>query len=71
MRPLVILPTDNGRFILGIPSVAGLSIIEVFSSLTELKSFAMGILGFCEHFSPEIEIPQSFIDAFREEQDGR
>jgi hypothetical protein len=60
------LTTDtNGVVTIATETPIGLLPLLYFSSLRETRKFAMGILGYCEYFDPEV--PDVFIRAFEKE----
>ncbi len=61
----VLITNPEGEIMIGIPSSIGLIPVMNFSSLEELRRFAMGILGYCEYFSPKV--PDVFLKAFTKE----
>lgn len=62
---VVLIPNEEGGTLLGISTPLGVIPIISFSSFDELRRFAMGMLGFCELFCPEV--PKIFIQAFEKE----
>ena len=70
MREMYIIPDKDGRTLLGVSTPLGIFPVVSFSSLEELKRFAMGILGYCEHFHPELPIPDVILEAFKEDNNA-
>ena len=62
---LMLVQLPNGHFLLGIPIPQGFLPVLPFPSIGEVRKFALGLLGGCDHFSTPI--PQAFIEAFKEE----
>ena len=65
VKNIVLLTDTRGNLILGAPTPIGVIPLMTFSSLDELKRFAMGILGYCEYFCPTI--PDVYLKAFGEQ----
>jgi len=65
MDDVVLVSDQEGKLILGRVCIFGIVPLITFDSFKELRKFAMGILGCCEYFSPEV--PEVFSEAFNEE----
>ncbi len=68
---MVLMRGSNGRITLGLPSPFGILSLIDFASFEELRKFAMGILGYCEYYHPEV--PSVYLRAFedKEETNGK
>ena len=66
MSDMVLLPDEKGGTILGVVTQFGIIPINSFISFDELRRFAMGLLGYVEHFHPEI--PDIYIEAFEDKE---
>lgn len=64
---MILLPDKEGNTLLGVITPLGVVPIATFSSFDELRRFAMGLLGYCEFFTPVI--PDVFLRAFSEGED--
>lgn len=64
---IVLIPNKRGSTLLGIATPLGILPITTFSSLEEVRNFAMGILGYAEYFSPKV--PEAYLRAFKEDDD--
>ena len=64
-----ILGYKKGKGIMfGKETLFGIVLIEVFPSFEDLRRFAMGMLGYCDYFDPEV--PEVFLRAFNNEEDN-
>ena len=64
----ILLHNKDGSILLGVVSIIGIIPMMQFTSFQELRRFAMGLLGCCEFFSPEI--PEVYLRAFSKEDNN-
>ena len=64
MTEIFLVKNMEGEVALGKLHYGAFIPLLTFSSIQELRKFAMGVLGFCEYVTPEV--PESFIRAFEE-----
>ncbi len=62
LSEVVLIRDSEGNLTLGLASILGVIPVISFSSGEELRRFAMGLLGYCEQFYPEAEMPNVFKD---------
>lgn len=68
MNELILIHNKESKEItLGKVSIFGVIEIETFPSIQVLKKFAMGILGYCLYYDPEV--PQVFLEAFEDKEE--
>ena len=65
---IILIPDKEGGTLLGALTPFGVIPITTFSSFGELRRFAMGILGYVEHFHSEI--PEVYIKAFEDKEES-
>ncbi len=59
---MILSTNKRGDIILGKLTLVGIVPVITFSSFEELRRFAMGVLGYCEFYCPEV--PDVFLEAF-------
>lgn len=59
---------NTGIIAIGVATPFGFMPVMSFPDMESLENFGMGIVGYCEHL--KIPIPQVFLDAFKEEDNG-
>jgi len=70
---IILVMNPDNKIVMGIATPFGVVPMMVFNSLSELRSFAMGLLGYVEYFNPEkvLEIPLPFLRAFEEDNNAK